>query len=181
MRLTSELMQFETGISIRRYLPASATAGFDRWAVIWNNSVSAPRARMTATSSFMWQYIRGEGEGPRYSFCRSGVPRLPCRHATPTEMLRSNEEYLLPAFPYPCFINDRYIISYNSSRLPVNELKAPAYPDRHWHRSQNTERRSSSPRALFCHSFHSGSPSYGGPGLLSSLASRFSSTSGRSW
>ncbi len=44
----SELMQFDTGMSTRRYLPPSGTAGLDRIRVKGNKRVPAPPPRITA-------------------------------------------------------------------------------------------------------------------------------------
>src|SRR5215210_5223816 len=44
----SELMQFETGMSMSRYLPPSGTAGFERSSVRGDRRVPAPPPRMTA-------------------------------------------------------------------------------------------------------------------------------------
>src|SRR5215203_7083911 len=44
----SELMQFETGMSMSRYLPPSGTAGFERKSVSGDRRVPAPPPRITA-------------------------------------------------------------------------------------------------------------------------------------
>src|SRR5215213_4291053 len=44
----SELMQFETGMSMSRYLPPSGTAGFERSSVSGDKRVPAPPPRITA-------------------------------------------------------------------------------------------------------------------------------------
>src|SRR5215204_3832314 len=44
----SELMQFETGMSMSRYLPPSGTAGFERRSVRGDRRVPAPPPRITA-------------------------------------------------------------------------------------------------------------------------------------
>src|SRR5215208_8517659 len=44
----SELMQFEMGMSTRRYLPPSGTAGFERSIVSGDRRVPAPPPRITA-------------------------------------------------------------------------------------------------------------------------------------
>src|SRR5215208_2674765 len=44
----SELMQFETGMSMSRYLPPSGTAGFERNSVSGDRRVPAPPPRITA-------------------------------------------------------------------------------------------------------------------------------------
>src|SRR3982751_4365226 len=44
----SELMQFETGMSMSRYLPPSGTAGFERSSVRGDRRVPAPPPRITA-------------------------------------------------------------------------------------------------------------------------------------
>src|SRR6185369_13163619 len=49
MRITSELMQFEIGMSTRRYLPPNGTAGFDRSWVKGNRRLPAPPPRITAS------------------------------------------------------------------------------------------------------------------------------------
>src|SRR5687768_17251921 len=46
MRLSPELMQFEIGISTRRYLPASGTAGLDRSRVSGKSRVPCPPPMM---------------------------------------------------------------------------------------------------------------------------------------
>ena len=45
-------MQFEIGMSMSRYLPASGTAGFARYAVSGNNRVPRPPPKTTATTFF---------------------------------------------------------------------------------------------------------------------------------
>ncbi len=45
MRFSPLLMQFESGISIKRYLPASGTAGFDRYLVKGKSRVPRPPPR----------------------------------------------------------------------------------------------------------------------------------------
>jgi hypothetical protein len=44
----SELMQLEMGMSTRRYLPPSGTAGFERSSVSGDSRVPAPPPRITA-------------------------------------------------------------------------------------------------------------------------------------
>src|SRR5712691_10883757 len=46
---TSELMQFEIGISTRRYFPPTGTAGFERCCVNGKSRVPAPPPRITAS------------------------------------------------------------------------------------------------------------------------------------
>ncbi len=53
MRRRFELRQLLIGMSIRRYLPAIGTAGFDRWRVSGKSRVPRPPPRMTARQSFM--------------------------------------------------------------------------------------------------------------------------------
>src|ERR1051326_2864023 len=48
MRWMSELMQFEIGMSTRRYLPPSGTAGFERVSVSGDRRVPAPPPKITA-------------------------------------------------------------------------------------------------------------------------------------
>src|SRR5438477_2654017 len=51
MRPTSEFKQFEMGMSIRRYLPAMGTAGFERRYVSGKSRVPRPPPRMMASRS----------------------------------------------------------------------------------------------------------------------------------
>src|SRR5687767_15819177 len=53
MRRRSELMQLLIGMSIRRYLPAMGTAGFDRARVSGKRRVPRPPPRMIAMTWFM--------------------------------------------------------------------------------------------------------------------------------
>src|SRR5215212_11498162 len=53
MRLTSECRHELIGMSIRRYLPAIGTAGFDRWWVSGKRRCPRPPPRMMASTSFM--------------------------------------------------------------------------------------------------------------------------------
>jgi len=53
MRLMPQLMQFEIGISTRRYFPAIGTAGFDRLAVRGKSLVPAPPPKITAKISWL--------------------------------------------------------------------------------------------------------------------------------
>src|SRR6266550_8727488 len=46
---TSELMQFEMGMSTRRYLPPTGTAGFERCCVNGKRREPAPPPRITAS------------------------------------------------------------------------------------------------------------------------------------
>ena len=50
MRITSELMQFEIGMSTSRYLPPSGTAGFERSFVNGNRREPAPPPSITAST-----------------------------------------------------------------------------------------------------------------------------------
>src|ERR1043165_7760213 len=53
MRKMSELMQFDTGISMRRYLPPSGTAGLACRRVSGNKRWPTPPPKMIATTWFM--------------------------------------------------------------------------------------------------------------------------------
>src|ERR671910_543249 len=53
MRLTSECRHELIGMSIRRYLPAIGTAGFDRRSVSGKRRCPRPPPRMMASTSFM--------------------------------------------------------------------------------------------------------------------------------
>jgi len=59
IRSTPELMQLEMGMSMRRYFPASGTAGFERSLVRGESRVPAPPPRITAMTSRMGK--GGEG------------------------------------------------------------------------------------------------------------------------
>ena len=48
MRSTSELMQFDMGMSTSRYLPPKGTAGFERVSVSGDRRVPAPPPKITA-------------------------------------------------------------------------------------------------------------------------------------
>src|SRR5678815_526398 len=50
VRRMSELMQLESAMSTRRYLPPSGTAGFERCCVSGKRRLPAPPPRMTAKS-----------------------------------------------------------------------------------------------------------------------------------
>ncbi len=50
MRRIAELMQLDIGMSTRRYLPASGTAGLARSAVSGNSRVPAPPPMMTLST-----------------------------------------------------------------------------------------------------------------------------------
>src|SRR5829696_8964159 len=50
VRRISELMQFESAMSTRRYLPPSGTAGFERCCVSGKRRLPAPPPRITASS-----------------------------------------------------------------------------------------------------------------------------------
>jgi hypothetical protein len=49
MRLTPELMQFEIGISIKRYLPPMGTAGFERLFVNGYKRLPCPPPKIRQT------------------------------------------------------------------------------------------------------------------------------------
>src|SRR5574340_285553 len=53
MRKISELMQLLRGMSIKRYLPAMGTAGFERTVVKGKRRVPRPPPRITASTSFV--------------------------------------------------------------------------------------------------------------------------------
>src|SRR5450631_1559143 len=77
----SELMQFEIGMSTKRYFPARGTAGLARSLVSGNRRVPAPPPRITLKTFFVLMVIGGPfpnirvyvliSSGP----CRSTVPR----------------------------------------------------------------------------------------------------------
>src|SRR4051812_4571801 len=52
-RITSEVMQFDTRISMRRYFPPRGTPGFARRRVSGNKRLPTPPPKMIATTSFM--------------------------------------------------------------------------------------------------------------------------------
>src|SRR3954451_564917 len=94
MRRSPELMQFEIGISTRRYLPASGTAGFERSLVSGKRRVPAPppmmmarvRSAGTLGRGLMLKGIRGYA-GRRSDSQREFTIRAPgmvCRHAEPS-------------------------------------------------------------------------------------------------
>src|SRR5438876_1576984 len=58
MRLRFELMQFDMGISTRRYLPASGTAGLARSLVKGNSRVPAPPPMITASTLLVFGDMR---------------------------------------------------------------------------------------------------------------------------
>ena len=59
-------MQFEIGMSISRYLPASGTAGFERYFVSGYSRVPCPPPKTTATTFFIEECSdESESEGER--------------------------------------------------------------------------------------------------------------------
>ncbi len=64
MRLSSELRQLLTGMSMMRYLPAIGTAGLERWRVSGKRRVPRPPPRMTARQSFMVAAILTRARAP---------------------------------------------------------------------------------------------------------------------
>src|SRR5512145_723043 len=89
VRRMSELMQFESAISTRRYLPPSGTAGFDRCWVSGKRRLPAPPPRITANSfGFAGIIRRKEQEQEQGSY----LPRQPA--PAPNTWFVTTRDYL---------------------------------------------------------------------------------------
>src|SRR5215813_1069649 len=71
VRRMSELMQLESAISTRRYLPPSGTAGFERCCVSGKRRLPAPPPRITASSFAFWGTLVGGSTCERGILARS--------------------------------------------------------------------------------------------------------------